>query len=83
VLSPQYLIWLIPFLACVQGRTGTRCRLIFLVACAATTLIFPVGFDSLLRLKTWAIVLVNLRNALLVGLWAHLTFGPRAESAGR
>lgn len=76
VLSPQYVLWLIPFLACVGGRVGTWGRRLFLLACALTPLIFPIGFAHLVRLEAWAIALVNLRNALLVGLWALLVFGP-------
>jgi hypothetical protein len=79
VLSPQDVIWLIPFLACVRGRAGTWGRRIFLLACIATTFLFPVGFAALLRLLGWAIGLLNLRNALLVGLWVLLTFGPPAR----
>ena len=78
VLSPQYVLWLIPFLACVEGRVGTWGRRLFLLTCVATPLIFPVGFASLVRLEPWAIALLNFRNALLVGLWTLLIFGPPA-----
>jgi hypothetical protein len=79
VLSPQYLLWLIPFVACVNGRTGFRARCVFLAASLATTLIFPLTFKSLETLQTWSIVLLNVRNGLLLGLWVLLTFGRSAE----
>ena len=79
VLTPQYLLWLIPFAACVNGRTGFRARCVFLAASLATTLIFPLTFKSLETLETWSIVLLNIRNGLLLGLWLLLTFGQSSE----
>ena len=83
VLSPQYMIWLVPFLAVVRGRTGWWARRLFLPACVLTTLIYPLTYGWLLTFQPWAIGLLNVRNALLVGLLAVLLFdkGPRAGSA--
>jgi hypothetical protein len=78
VLSPQYLLWLIPLIACVEGRAGRGARRLFLAACLATTLLFPLGFIAALECRTWAVVVLNLRNALLLALWGLLTFGPRS-----
>ncbi len=78
VLTPQYLLWLIPFIACVNGRTGFHARCVFLAASVATTLIFPFTFKYLETVRTWAVLLLNLRNGLLLGLWVLLTFGPSA-----
>ena len=41
VLSPQYLIWLFPFLAVLDGRTGSLARKIFLLACLTTAMFYP------------------------------------------
>ncbi|MFO0950902.1 MAG: glycosyltransferase 87 family protein [Isosphaeraceae bacterium] len=75
VLSPQYLLWLIPFVASMPGRSGTWSRGVFLLACLVTTALFPLGFHWLLSFRGWAVGLLNYRNALLVGLWLYWTFG--------
>jgi hypothetical protein len=84
VLSPQYMIWLIPFMAVVQGRTGRRARRLFLPICVLTTVIYPLTYGWLLRFQPWAIGLLNARNALLVGLLVILLFGqePSGTLAG-
>ena len=74
VLSPQYMIWLIPFVAAMRGRTGWWARRLFLPACVLTTLIYPLTYGWLLTFQPWAIGLLNVRNALLVGLLAVLLF---------
>ena len=82
VLSPQFLIWPIPFLAVLEGPPGGRARWLFLPCCLATTLIFPFFyFSDLLTFAPWAIALLNVRNALLIALFAVLTFG--AGTSGR
>jgi len=82
VLSPQYLIWLFPFLAVLEGRTGRLARRVFLLGCGATALIYPgPGFVMVLAHQAGAILLLNLRNALLVSLLGVLLFGPPAEEA--
>jgi hypothetical protein len=83
VLSPQYMIWLIPFLAVARGRTGRWSRRLFLPACVLTTLIYPLTYGWLLTFQPWAIALLNVRNGLLVGLLAVLLFAkePRAGLA--
>jgi hypothetical protein len=85
VLSPQYLIWLIPFIAALDGPTGRWARPIFALSCLATTLTYPFFFDRLLGLEWGPILLLNVRNALLLTLLAILTFGnvPSAEALDR
>ena len=82
VLSPQFLIWLIPFVTVLGGRMGRRARWIYLLACIATTLFFPhiglvlmVGDNNL-----GAILLLNYRNARIVGLYFLLLFGPETAA---
>ena len=82
VLSPQYVIWLIPFIAVLDGPLGIRARVIFLAICAMTSWVYPWDFASLLDFGTWVVTVLNARNLLLVALWALLTFGlPSAESS--
>jgi hypothetical protein len=77
VLSPQYLVWLFPFVVVLGGWTGTRARWLFLFVCATTALIYPgPAFAQILDGQGQAIFLLNLRNVLLLALWALLLFGP-------
>jgi hypothetical protein len=81
VLSPQYLIWLFPFLAVLEGRAGRLARRIFLLCCLTTTLIYPgPGFPMILEHQGPAIVLLNLRNVLLLWLLAVLLRDPGADA---
>ena len=80
VLSPQYLVWVFPFVAAMGGWTGSRARWLFLFSCLITALIYPgPGFMKLLDHQLMAILVLNLRNLLLVSILALLLFGP-AES---
>jgi hypothetical protein len=83
VLSPQYLVWLLPFLAVIRGRTGLWVRGLFLLACLVTSMLFPAAFHWLLLFRGWMIGLLNYRNALLLGLWFLLLFGPQVRSGER
>ena len=67
VLSPQYLIWPCPFMAALDGRTGSTARRIFLLACVTAAMFYPgPGYAMALKLQAGAIVLLNLRNTLLL-----------------
>jgi len=83
VLSPQYLIWLAPFVAVLEGSIGWRARWLFLGCCLVTTVIFPFRYDDLVRMQMPAIVLLNLRNVGLVALcYLLLRDAPDALHAG-
>jgi hypothetical protein len=75
VLSPQYMIWLAPFVSILEGEAGRRARWLFLACCVATTMIFPFGYAGLEHFRWWAIGLLNLRNALLLMLFGLLLAG--------
>jgi hypothetical protein len=77
VLSPQFLTWLIPFVTVMGGEMGRRARWIYLLACIATTLIYPlIGLRLILDLNNLGgMFLLNYRNALLLGLFFLLLFG--------
>jgi hypothetical protein len=68
VLSPQYLLWLTPFIAVLENGAGQRTRWVFLACCVGTTVIFPVRYADLTHFHWWAIGLLNARNALLLVL---------------
>jgi hypothetical protein len=82
VLSPQYLIWLFPFVSVLDGFTGNLARKLFLLSCLSTALIYPgPGFRLVLDHQAGAILLLSLRNALLLWLLQVLVFG--SERANR
>jgi hypothetical protein len=80
VLSPQYMIWLFPFLAVAQNPLATWARVGFLGACCVTTLVYPWGMDRLVALEPLAILALNARNGLLLVVWLILVFGPVSEA---
>ena len=81
VFSPQYLLWVAPFTAVGPSR---RRKYVFLVACAATTVLYPWGFQALVGLRPWAFDILNLRNALLLGLLADMVaHRVRGEETGK
>jgi hypothetical protein len=72
VLSPQYLIWLIPFVCVLEGQAGTWARWIFLPCCVLTTALFPWLFRSLIEFHTAPVIVLVIRNLALVALFAVL-----------
>lgn len=66
VLSPQFLIWLIPCLALAKPRYGVLFSAICLI-----TLVLLHRYLDLLNLKPLEVWLLNIRNGLLLalGLW--------------
>jgi hypothetical protein len=84
VLSPQYLIWLFPFVAVLSGHSGSVARKIFLLSCLATALLYPgPGFNMVLVHKAAAILLLNLRNVFLLWLLGVLLLGPRKSTCSQ
>ncbi|MCM2258301.1 MAG: hypothetical protein NDJ94_21925 [Vicinamibacteria bacterium] len=70
VLSPQFLLWLLPlaaaaFVAAPRFAGPTR---LLLAAALLTQCVYPQAFDALLRLEPAALALLFARNALLAGL---------------
>ncbi len=83
VLSPQYVLWLLPLLPlCAGGLAGAGLSLIFLFVCWATTQVFPTHYDDLLNLRQPGPGLLLLRNALLAALWVLLLVPPGKGSRG-
>lgn len=71
VVSPQYLVWLLPAAVLVEGRRGRIAALGLLVIMGITQLVFPLFYADLVErgadLPVWLLVG---RNALLVALLA-------------
>lgn len=82
VLSPQYVVWLLPLAPlCAGGLAGAGVCILFLAACLTTTLVFPVHYGDLLGLGAPGPGLLLLRNALLAGLWVVLLW-PYGKGSG-
>lgn len=83
VLSPQYMIWLVPLVAVVLGFE-IRWLLLF----ALTSLIYPILYQSQIKAPHsvltfhWPLLAaIATRNLLLVGITIRLAFAPAAEKA--
>jgi Glycosyltransferase family 87 len=73
VLSPQYMIWLLPLVPLgAAGAAGAIVCAIFLAACLLTTQVFPVHYGDLLAFRYPGPGLLLARNALLVVLWISM-----------
>ena len=70
VLSPQFLIWLVPLVALVAGRKGRLATSTLLVALVLTQ-IEQHGFVGL-GIKGWAVWLLFTRNAVLAAMFGLL-----------
>jgi uncharacterized membrane protein len=76
VLSPQFLIWLIPVVPLVRGRRGLTASALLAAALVLTQLWFPYRYWDLAlhfsALESW---LVLIRDLVLVALFAVLARG--------
>jgi hypothetical protein len=84
VLSPQYMIWLLPLIPlAARGLWGLAISAIFLAACWTTTQVFPFHYEELYRGEAPAINVLLGRNILLVVLWGLMLALPRQRFNGR
>jgi hypothetical protein len=79
VFSPQYLIWLMPFIAVAEGPIARRACWLFGAGCAAT-LIAPALTARIPRTSGAIILAYNVKNALFLALLAVLVFGRPAPT---
>jgi hypothetical protein len=80
VLSPQFLIWLIPLVPLVRGRRGLAASALLAAALVLTQLWFPFRYWELaLEFDTAASWLVLARDLVLVGLTLLLAARVRRE----
>jgi hypothetical protein len=80
VFSPQYLIWLMPFVAVLEGPTARRARWLFAAGCAAT-FVAPALTARFGRTSAEVILAYNVKNALFLALLMILTLGPGADNS--
>jgi hypothetical protein len=83
VLSPQFLVWLLPFVPLVGGRKGVAASALLAAACVATQLVFPSRYLDLIRLDETASVLVIARDLVLVAILGMLVHGLRARTTAQ
>jgi hypothetical protein len=81
VLSPQFLIWLLPLVPAVAGATGLAAGGLFALALVTTQLWFPFRYWDVVALGSagW---LVLVRDLLLVALFAVLLAGLSRRGPG-
>jgi len=73
VLSPQFLIWLIPLVPLVRGRRGVAASALLGLALLLTQLWFPIRYwDLALRFAAFPSWLVVARDLVLLALLAVL-----------
>lgn len=81
VLSPQFLIWLLPLVPLVRGRRGLTASALLAVALVLTQLWFPFRYwDYALRFDETVTWVVLARDVVLVTMLAVLVMRPRRAS---
>jgi hypothetical protein len=81
VLSPQYMIWLLPIVPLgAGGAAGLGISALFLAACFITTQVFPIHYGDLLEFRYPGPELLLTRNLLLATLWVLLLVLPSTKS---
>jgi hypothetical protein len=84
VLSPQYVIWLLPLVPlAARGRSGVLVCSLLTLAAALTSVVYPLYYDQLLALTFPGPQLLLLRNTLLVALWVLLISLPFENARGK
>jgi hypothetical protein len=79
VLSPQYMIWLLPLVPLsAGGAAGAIVCAVFLITCLLTTQVFPTHYDDLLAFRYPGPELLLIRNLLLAALWVVMLALPAA-----
>ncbi|MBW3592562.1 MAG: hypothetical protein KY396_02615, partial [Actinobacteria bacterium] len=71
VLSPQFLVWLVPLVPLVGGGAGLTAGALLAAALVVTQLWFPFRYWDVVALEPAAWLVLG-RNALLVALFAVL-----------
>jgi len=66
VLSPQYLIWLYPFIPVLVTQRKIKPWMVFIVIGILTYLIYPVFYEALMNEEYFAVGLLLARNILLI-----------------
>lgn len=76
VLSPQYMIWILPF----APFLGRRLFIVVAAAFALTFLVFPYLYGGLIALEPLPVALLNVRNVLLLAILVVLLLPAREQA---
>jgi 4-amino-4-deoxy-L-arabinose transferase-like glycosyltransferase len=80
VLSPQFLIWLIPLVPLVRGRRGLAASALLATALVLTQVWFPIRYFDLVALEPLPSWVLLGRDVVLVALLVVLTAPARAPA---
>jgi hypothetical protein len=78
VLSPQYLLWVVPLVALLAPRLRTAAGLL-VVGLLLTRAIYPARYDALVAFEATPIWLLVARDALLLTLGAQIGIASRRK----
>jgi hypothetical protein len=70
VLSPQYIVWLVPFVCVLPGATGSASRRVFLAICVLTAALYPYLNLELSFFSLVPVIVLTARNLGLAWLFA-------------
>jgi hypothetical protein len=80
VLSPQYMVWLLPLVPlAARGPASAGVCGLFVVSCWTTTQLFPTHYEDLLTLQSPGPEYLVFRNIILLALWLLLLLLPMAR----
>lgn len=82
VFSPQYIVWLIPFVALAERRV----MVLFFVIAALTIYVYPFHWQEFTAGRLVPVLALNVRNLLGIGLLVMLvtrTAKTATEKSGR
>ncbi len=68
ILSPQYMIWLIPLIPLFSERTWLSVLIAFLIAGALTYYLFPWNYINLTLMNNPEVAVLFFRNCLLIAM---------------
>lgn len=77
VLSPQFMIWLLPLVPLVGGKMRYYICLVFLGAACLTVYLYPAHYYELVSMESIAVAMLVLRNLLLAIMALMVAFQPR------
>jgi hypothetical protein len=80
VFSPQYLIWLMPFITVLERPVARWGQWIYLMGCAAT-LLAPGLVNIAPRTSLWVILAYNAKNLIFLWLLSVLIIAPSDEQS--